>query len=123
MIADDVTPPHAQGADDRLGQAGTGPSLPVPAHHRPTTLDALEAALQHVTDIVLGTVTQSEGHSASQLVRDNLDVIADAVWAAHHYRRLGHRPIDGDPAWHQITSWVQNEVVQAGDLVVKRVIL
>lgn len=116
MIADDVTPPHAQGADDRLGQTGTGPSLPVPV-----TLDQLEAALHHVVDIVLDTVTQREGHAAAVVVRDNLDVIIDAVWAAHHYRRLGHRPVDGDPEWHAITSWVQTEVVNAGNLVVKRV--
>ena len=123
MIADDVTPPSAPGDDDRLGEPGGGNLPTPPGINRKVSLDELEHALTHVTDTLLNTVTQGEAKAAAELVRNNIGLIVDAVWATVHYRKLAHRDIQGESHWMQITSWVPADVADVAFHVASKVTL
>lgn len=123
MIADDVTPPSAQGDDDRLGGPGSAHLPTLPGINRKVGLDELEHALTHITDTLLNTVTQGEAKAAAELVRNNIGVIIDGLWTSVHYRKLGHRDIEGDSHWMQITSWVPADVADVAFHVASKVTL
>ena len=121
MSANDVTPPSAQGDDDRVGRPGSDPLPSLPGTNRKITVDQLEHALQHVTDTLLNTVTQGEAKAAAELVRNSIPAIVDSMWAAIHYRRLGHQFIAGEPHYLQITSWVHKDIADVASAVAEKV--
>lgn len=116
----ELPPPH--GDAGRLDEAGAGFAHPAPASPRRCTINEIEHALDAVIDFARYDLSSTCKEQA-KFLEGMVQVIVDAIWAAHHYRTRGHHEVDGEPEYLQITSWVGRDYANAADGVVRWVTL
>jgi hypothetical protein len=121
MTAEDVTPVPAD--DDRpAGEAGVGAHQPAPASPSRVTFDELESLIYRVVDVARHDMRSTVKADADRLF-GLIPMLLDAVYSAYEYRCRAHQPIQGEPEYLRITTWIRAEIAACADNVVRWVTL